>query len=122
MLKLTIICSFIFQVGEPCKKRKYEFENRQMALDQYGLSIQLGRKMVDMFKGGDEKYNHLDKEEVAKVEKAIQEHSTWMDKNLNALATQKKWEDPAVTISQVNQTVEMKCRDAMSFGGKLLQC
>jgi len=58
-------------VGEPCKKRKYEFENRQMALDQYGLSIQLGRKMVDMFKGGDEKYNHLDKEEVAKVEKAI---------------------------------------------------
>ena len=88
-----------------------------MALDQYGLSIQLGRKMVDMFKGGDEKYNHLDKEEVAKVEKAIQEHSAWMDKNLNALATQKKWEDPAVTISQVNQTVEMKCRDAMSFGG-----
>ena len=78
-----------------------------MALDQYGLSIQLGRKMVDMFKGGDEKYNHLDKEEVAKVEKAIQEHSAWMDKNLNALATQKKWEDPVVTISQVNQTVEM---------------
>jgi len=104
-------------VGEPCKKRKYEFENRQMALDQYGLSIQLGRKMVDMFKGGDEKYNHLDKEEVAKVEKAIQEHSAWMDKNLNALATQKKWEDPAVTISQIQSqktAFESTCKPVMS--------
>merc|ERR1719381_314880 len=70
-----------------------------------------------MFKGGDEKYNHLYKEEVAKVEKAIQEHSAWMDKNLNALATQKKWEDPAVTISQIQSqksAFESTCKPIMS--------
>ena len=67
------------------------------------MSLQLARKMVDMFAAGDEKYNHLDKEEVAKVQKAIEENSAWMDKNLNALAKQKKWEDPAVLISQVRK-------------------
>jgi len=105
------------KVGEPCKKRKYEAENRQSAVEGFGLSLQLARKMVDMFAAGDEKYNHLDKEEVAKVQKAIEENSAWMDKNLNALAKQKKWEDPAVLISQIQSqksAFESTCKPIMS--------
>ena len=65
------------------------------------MSLQLARKMVDMFAAGDEKYNHLDKKEVAKVQEAIEENSAWLDKNLNALAKQKKWEEPALLAMQV---------------------
>jgi len=105
------------KVGEPCKKRKYEAENRQSAIEGFGLSLQLSRKMVDMFANGDEKYNHLDKEEVAKVQKAIDENAAWMDKHLSTLAKQKKWEEPAVLISQIQSqksAFESTCKPIMS--------
>jgi len=105
------------KVGEPCKKRKYEAENRQSAIEGFGLSLQLSRKMVDMFANGDEKYNHLDKEEVAKVQKAIDENAAWMDKHLSTLAKQKKWEEPSVLISQIQSqksAFESTCKPIMS--------
>jgi len=77
----------------------------------------MGRKMVDMFSKGDEKYNHLDKDEVAKVQKAIDENAAWMDKHLATLAKQKKWEEPAVLISQIQSqksAFESTCKPIMS--------
>merc|ERR1712012_1367728 len=45
--------------GEAVKRRRYEFEARPEAINQYCQCLQLAQKVVDQFKGGDEKYNHL---------------------------------------------------------------
>jgi len=105
------------KVGEPCKKRKYEHDNRQSAIDNLGLSLQLTRKMVDMFVAGEERYNHLDKDDVAKVQKAIEDTSSWMDKQVSALAKQNKYDDPAVAIVDFNThktAFENTCKPIMN--------
>jgi len=105
------------KIGEPCKKRKYEHDNRQPAIDALGLSLQLSRKMVDMYVAGEERYNHLDKDDVAKVQKAIEDTSSWMDKQVATLAKQKKYEDPAVGIIDFNThktAFENTCKPIMN--------
>merc|ERR1712210_269245 len=45
--------------GEAAKRRRYEYETRPEAINQFGQCLQLAQKVVDAYKGGDEKYNHL---------------------------------------------------------------
>ena len=104
-------------VGEPCKQRRFEFDNRQHAIDSLGLSLQLGRKMIDMFRAGEEKYNHLSEDDVAKVQRAIDDSSAWLDKNLSALSKLKKYEDPSVKIADFNSqkiVFESVCKPVMN--------
>merc|ERR1711963_927663 len=66
--------------GEAVKRRRYEWDVRPDAINQFGQCLQLAQKVVDQFKGGDEKYNHLDAADVEKVQKSIHEKQDWMGK------------------------------------------
>ena len=53
--------------GEPIKSRRREREELPMAFEGLLASVQLARKAVDQCRQGDEKYQHLDPQEVDKV-------------------------------------------------------
>lgn len=89
--------------GEAMKKRKREWDERPAAMNQFGQCLQLAQKAVDSFKKGEDKFNHLDKEQVAKVEKAINEKSDWFNRMASELSKLTKPQDPPVLASQFTQ-------------------
>merc|ERR1719327_1821753 len=66
--------------GEAVKRRRLEFDQRPEAINQFGQCLQLAQKVVDAYKAGDEKYNHLEAAEVDKVQKAINEKQDWFSR------------------------------------------
>jgi len=89
--------------GEAVKRRKREWEERPPAMNQFGQCLQLAQKAVDSFKGGDEKFNHLDPAEVGKVEKAIAEKTEWFNRMAGEVGKLTKTMDPPVLASQFFQ-------------------
>lgn len=92
--------------GEPVKRRKKEWEERPVAMNQFGQCLQLAQKVIDSFKAGEEKYSHLDAAEVGKVEKAITEKSEWFNKVAGEIAKLGKTADPPVLAAQFSQEKE----------------
>lgn len=89
--------------GEAAKRRRYEFETRPEAINQFGQCLQLAQKVVDAFKGGDEKYNHLEAAEVEKVQKAINEKQDWFSRMCADIQKLEKTSDPPVLAAQFMQ-------------------
>merc|ERR1712045_139691 len=89
--------------GEAVKKRRFEFETRPEAINQFGQCLQLAQKVVDAYKGGDEKYNHLEAAEVDKVQKAINEKQDWFSRMCADIQKLQKTSDPPVLASQFMQ-------------------
>merc|ERR1712045_848408 len=79
--------------GEAAKRRRMEFDQ----------CLQLAQKVVDAYKAGDEKYNHLDAAEVEKVQKSIQEKSDWFNKMCADIQKLEKTADPPVLAAQFMQ-------------------
>lgn len=92
--------------GEAVKKRRYEFQERPSAINQFGQCLQLAQKAVDSYKEGDEKFNHLDLGEVEKVQKAIGEKQDWFNRMCSELQKLAKTSDPPVLASQFVQEKE----------------
>ena len=86
--------------GEPVKKRKTEFEARPMAIEALGHTLQLASKALDMYTKGDEKYAHMDKVDMEKVAKLIEEKRSWMDENCATLSSLDKTTNPTVLAVQ----------------------
>ena len=89
--------------GEPIKKRKSEFEQRPSAIEALGHCLQMADKIVEMFKAGDEKYDHLDPVEMEKVSKLIGEKRKWMDESCSVLGSLPKTTNPPVLAVQFFQ-------------------
>merc|ERR1719192_41791 len=89
--------------GEAAKRRRLEFDQRPEAINQFGQCLQLAQKVVDAYKAGDEKYNHLDAAEVEKVQKSIQEKSDWFNKMCADIQKLEKTADPPVLAAQFMQ-------------------
>merc|ERR1712061_73528 len=89
--------------GEAVKRRRYEFETRPEAINQFGQCLQLAQKVVDAYKGGEEKYNHLDAGEVDKVQKAINEKQDWFSRMCADIQKLQKPSDPPVLAAQFIQ-------------------
>merc|ERR1711884_252728 len=89
--------------GEAVKKRRFEFETRPEAINQFGQCLQLAQKVVDAYKGGDEKYNHLEAAEVDKVQKAINEKQDWFSRMCADIQKLQKTSDPPVLAAQFMQ-------------------
>merc|ERR1711963_1315422 len=89
--------------GEAVKRRRLEFDLRPEAINQFGQCLQLAQKVVDAFKAGDEKYNHLDAAEVEKVQKAILEKQDWFSKMCAEIQKLQKTSDPPVLAAQFMQ-------------------
>merc|ERR1712038_297656 len=89
--------------GEAAKRRRQEFELRPEAINQFGQCLQLAQKVVDAFRAGDEKYNHLDAAEVDKVKKSINEKQDWFNKMCADIQKLEKTADPPVLAAQFMQ-------------------
>lgn len=89
------------QYGEPIKVRKREREELPSAFELLMLSVQIASKVVENFKAGDEKFNHLDGAEIEKVEKAISDRQRWVDQNMGALSVTPTDKDLPITAQQV---------------------
>merc|ERR1719411_1879622 len=89
--------------GEAAKKRRLEAEQRPEAINQFGQCLQLAQKVVDAFRAGEEKYNHLDVADVDKVQKAIGEKQEWFSRMCAEIQKLQKTSDPPVLASQFLQ-------------------
>merc|ERR1719412_1873876 len=89
--------------GEAAKRRRMEFDQRPEAINQFGQCLQLAQKVVDAYKEGDEKYNHLDAAEVEKVKKSINEKQDWFNKMCADIQKLEKTADPPVLAAQFMQ-------------------
>merc|ERR1712079_552661 len=104
-------------VGEAAKKRKSEYEGRKMAVDALGHSLQMAAKVVELFKAGDEKYNHLTDAEVDKVNKLIQEKSQWLNNAVGQLERLPKHSNPSTLNCQFiseKDAFEQVCRPILN--------
>ncbi|RUS79272.1 hypothetical protein EGW08_012959 [Elysia chlorotica] len=88
-------------VGQPIKDRYREAEEWPLARDEMGSSIQQIRKFLDLWGQKDEKYNHIEKADVDKVEKLLTEKSNWFGSRMTQMASLKPHENPIVLASQV---------------------
>merc|ERR1712106_805542 len=87
-------------------ERKYEFNERPGAINQFGQCLQLAQKAVDSYKAGDEKFAHPDQAEVEKVQKAIGEKQEWFSRMCAEIQKLQKTSDPPVLASQFFQEKE----------------
>jgi len=104
-------------VGEAAKKRKSEHEGRKMAVDALGQSLQLAAKVVELYKAGDEKYNHLTDAEVDKVTKLIEEKSQWLNNAVGQLERLPKHSNPSTLNCQFiseKDSFEQVCRPILN--------
>jgi len=88
-------------VGEPLKKRFREFQERPQAFEELGKSLQLIKKAIHLYSQGDEKYNHLEKSDIEKVHKCVEEKQRWFEEKSNLVNKMNLCEDPVVLASQV---------------------
>merc|ERR1719210_1722983 len=104
-------------VGEAAKKRKSEYEGRKMAVDALGHSLQMAAKVVELYKAGDEKYNHLTDAEVDKVTKLIEEKSQWLNNAVGQLERLPKHSNPSTLNCQFiseKDAFEQVCRPILN--------
>jgi len=87
--------------GDPIKRRKVEYETRPRALEALGRSLQLAMKALDSYKAGEEKYSHIDKAEMEKVERLVGEKREWLDKNTQLLHGLSKTAEPPVGTQSI---------------------
>ena len=87
-------------IGEASKKRKTEYEGRQAGIEALGHSLQMASKIVDMFRAGDELYNHLVPGDVDRVAKLIDEKREWMNKSVASLEKTPKTTNPSILVCQ----------------------
>ncbi|XP_071749147.1 heat shock 70 kDa protein 4L isoform X1 [Lepeophtheirus salmonis] len=86
-------------VGEALKRRKYEFDQRPHAFNTLGHCLNMATKVIDAFRSGDEKYNHLDTEAVNKVNNMIIEKNKWLSSSIHTLKDLDKTSDPSILVS-----------------------
>lgn len=90
------------KVGDPVVTRYQESFTRPVAFDEMGKSLQQIRKILELCAQKDEKYDHIEAEEIAKVEKAVTEKDQWFNKKWNAQGKLADHQDPAVLTSVIN--------------------
>ncbi|XP_067141998.1 heat shock 70 kDa protein 4 [Centruroides vittatus] len=93
--------------GDPVVFRCREYEERPLAIEEFGRSLQRARKVVAMHAAKDEQYNHIDSKEMEKVQKAIEEKQKWLDQQLNCVSQLPLHQTPPVLVSQFWQEKEI---------------
>ncbi|XP_015200454.2 heat shock 70 kDa protein 4L isoform X1 [Lepisosteus oculatus] len=87
--------------GQPIQDRHREHEERPKAFDELGKKIQLFMKAVEAYKQKDERYDHLEAAEIAKVEQCVNETMNWMNSKMNAQSKLTIAQDPAVKVTEI---------------------
>jgi heat shock protein len=86
----------------PIKTRCYEHENNPKAFNELGHAIQLARKAVDEYRGGEVKYDHLTETEMLNITEAADKAQRWLDDARGKLITLPKTVDPAIKLNDIH--------------------
>jgi hypothetical protein len=70
-------------------------------LEGLGKSLQLVKKAIDLYFKNDPKYDHLDRADVERVVKIVEEKQKWFDEKCNLLSKMKPTDEPIVLASQI---------------------
>ncbi|PVD34365.1 hypothetical protein C0Q70_05636 [Pomacea canaliculata] len=100
------------KVGQPVVNRYREAQDWPEVRDEFGGAVMHVQKFLDQWHQGDEKYNHIEKADVDKVQKCLEEKMAWWGPKLDAQTKVKRHEDPIVTAEQVRsekRSLESTC-------------
>ena len=82
------------------KKRRSEFESRPAAIDALGQRLQLASKSVDAWRAGDAALAHLDKDDVDRVARMVDEKRRWLEESAAKLSATPKTTNPPILAAQ----------------------
>ncbi|KAK7096985.1 heat shock 70 kDa protein 4-like [Littorina saxatilis] len=105
------------KIGQPVQDRFREAQNWPEARDQFGASLMHIRKFLDQYNAGEEKYAHLDKTDVDKVQKCLDDKMAWWGPKMEAQSRITRHEDPVLNVSQVmseKKALELTCIPIMN--------
>ncbi|KAM3176602.1 hypothetical protein ACTXT7_006223 [Hymenolepis weldensis] len=105
------------RLGDRFMLRFREFENRPSAINDLTNACEKIQKVLECYAAGDDKYEHLAKEEMAKVESALKHKQEILHTFMEAVGKMKSTSDPSVfTADLVNakRDLEMTCNPIIS--------
>uniref|UniRef100_A0A8C8CPB9 Heat shock protein 4 like n=1 Tax=Oncorhynchus tshawytscha TaxID=74940 RepID=A0A8C8CPB9_ONCTS len=85
--------------GQPIQDKHREQEDRPRAFEEMGKKIQLYMK-------ADERYQHLNTEEMSNVEKCVNESMGWMNSKMNAQSQLTIAQDPVVKVADIISKIQ----------------
>eukprot|EP00057_Strongylocentrotus_purpuratus_P008767 XP_011663241.1 PREDICTED: 97 kDa heat shock protein isoform X1 [Strongylocentrotus purpuratus] len=94
------------KIGDPVENRFKENLERPGAFEDFGKALVPYIKTLDLYSNGDEKYSHIEKEDMAKVEKCVKEKVAWRDSKVNAQNQKAPHQDPVVTAAQIRSEIQ----------------
>jgi len=89
------------KVGQPVVDRYQAHTALPPALEELGTCLLHYRKVLDLYSQKDEKYDHLDAEEMKKVEKRVDEKFKWYNEKLQQKSNCPLHSNPPVLPSEV---------------------
>eukprot|EP00118_Oscarella_pearsei_P003244 m.13544 g.13544 ORF g.13544 m.13544 type:complete len:884 (+) comp25019_c0_seq1:140-2791(+) len=101
------------KLGNPVVRRFQENEGRQAAFDDLGKEIVHYRKILDLYSQKVELYDHIEEEEMKKVQEAVHVKQSWMTSKIQAQRKLAKHVDPVVLVSQIvseRESLEKTCK------------
>lgn len=105
------------KMGQPVEDRFREAQMWPAARDQFGSALVHVQKFLSQYSAGDEKYAHLDKSEVAKVQKSLEEKTAWWGPKMEAQSRIKPFDNPVLLVSQLmaeKKALESTCNPIMN--------
>uniref|UniRef100_A0A673Y7R9 Heat shock protein 4b n=1 Tax=Salmo trutta TaxID=8032 RepID=A0A673Y7R9_SALTR len=89
------------KLGQPIQERYMESEERPRAFDDMGKQIQMYMKIVEAYKTKEEQYDHLDQEDINKVDKMVNDAMIWMNSKMNQQSKLSLTVEPAVRVREI---------------------
>ncbi|KAK0143342.1 Heat shock protein 4L [Merluccius polli] len=106
--------------GQPIEDKHRECEDRPRAFEELGKKLQLYMKAVDCFKQKDERYMHLNVEEMSAVEKCVTESMVWMNSKMNAQSKIPITQDAVVQVADIIAKIQAKAQSGGSVRRRLI--
>ncbi|XP_022108036.1 97 kDa heat shock protein-like isoform X2 [Acanthaster planci] len=100
------------KTGDPIVERYKESLDRPQAFEELGASLVHYRKALLQYNEGDEKYAHIEKAEIEKVEKWVNEKEAWRDSKVNAQNQLALHNKPIVLVQDIraeNASLKKNC-------------
>ncbi|CEF67335.1 Heat shock protein 4 [Strongyloides ratti] len=94
--------SFLKKIGDPVVERYHEYENRAILFEAIETKIMQIDKFIDQYNNGVEAYSHIDKNDVKKVQDAVEEKRKWVWENKDKQAKKAKYDAPHVWCREIS--------------------
>uniref|UniRef100_A0A673Y8G2 Heat shock protein 4b n=1 Tax=Salmo trutta TaxID=8032 RepID=A0A673Y8G2_SALTR len=96
------------KLGQPIQERYMESEERPRAFDDMGKQIQMYMKIVEAYKTKEEQYDHLDQEDINKVDKMVNDAMIWMNSKMNQQSKLSLTVEPAVRVREIQDKTKVR--------------